>query len=71
MPAYRPLDHRLTDPIPDPPAPPANCMLLGAPVVCALDGLAQIPLYRGKLQQCNADRATSARLTQAPGEQQP
>lgn len=71
MPAYRPLDHQLTDPIPDLPAPPANCTYRGAPAICVLDGLAQIPLYRGKVQQGNADRATSARLTQAPGEQKP
>ncbi|MEW5833642.1 MAG: hypothetical protein AB1832_01140 [Pseudomonadota bacterium] len=69
VPAYRPLDHRLTDPIPDPPPPPANCTWQGQPIVCVLDGLAQIPLYQGRLQQSNADRATAARLTEQPGEQ--
>ena len=68
VPAYRPLDAKLTAPIAEPAPPPARCTLLGVPVVCALDGLAQIEQWRGKLQQCNADRATSAQVTKPPGE---
>jgi hypothetical protein len=63
VPAYRPLDRSLTDPLAEPPTPPVLCLLLGMPVVCALDGLVQIEQWRGVVQRCNADRATSAKVT--------
>jgi hypothetical protein len=63
VPAYRPLDRSLTAPIAEPAAPPTACQLLGVPAVCALDGLLQIEDWRGVLQQCNADRATAARVS--------
>lgn len=68
VPAYRPLPAALTVPIAEPAPPAARCSWLGRPTVCAFDGLAQITLWRGKLQQCNADRATSAKVTQPPGD---
>lgn len=50
------------------PAPPARRCTdkAGEPTVCALDGLAQIPLWRGVFQRCNADRATVGRIRDAP-----
>lgn len=66
MPAYQALDHSLTDPLPAPPAPAKRCSIDGVPTVCALDGLAALPLWQGVLDQCNADRAMSARITAPP-----
>lgn len=63
VPAYRPLDKRLTVPLAEPPAPARHCTYAGLPAVCALDGLSQIEAWRGALQQCNADRSTSAKVT--------
>lgn len=67
VPAYRPLDTRLTAPIAEPAAPVERCELDGKPAVCAFDGLAQIESWRGVLQQCNADRATAAQVTSTSG----
>lgn len=64
MPAYRPLPPQLTAPLAEPPPPPAHCTLHGQPAVCALDALAWIEAWRGKLRQANADRATAARMTE-------
>ncbi|WP_424682934.1 hypothetical protein [Frateuria sp. YIM B11624] len=70
MPAYKPVDHRLTDRIPEPPPPPMRCAFLGVPVVCALDGLLWIEQWRGTLQGANADRATTEKVTR-PATQPP
>ncbi|WP_430391085.1 hypothetical protein [Dyella sp. 20L07] len=68
VPAYQPLPTQLTTRI-DQPAPPAkHCTWKGLPAVCALDGLATIPQYQGKLDQANADRETAARITAKTGE---
>ncbi|UJM85307.1 hypothetical protein [Rhodanobacter denitrificans] len=66
MPAYRPLDATLTQPIAEPAPPAAHCSWRGAPAVCVLDGLAWIEQWRGKLQAANADRATSAKVSAGP-----
>jgi len=63
VPAYRPLDRRLTAPIPAPPPPPANCSYQGQPAVCVLDGLLSIIQWQGVRERANADRATSATVT--------
>ncbi|HEY4145182.1 hypothetical protein [Pinirhizobacter sp.] len=68
VPAYQPLDARLTDLIPEPPPPAVHCLLAGAPAVCVLDGLATIEEWRGALRKANADRATAAKVTKQPGE---
>jgi hypothetical protein len=68
VPAYQPLDVSLTQPLAEPPAPPRNCELLGVSVPCALDGLLNVEAWRGVLQRCNADRATSAEITKPPGD---
>lgn len=66
VPAYLPVDKKLTDAIPEP-APPAQlCTYLGIPAWCALDGLLWIEDWRTALQQANADRATTATITTPP-----
>jgi hypothetical protein len=64
MPAYRPMPSQLTQPLADPPPPPRHCSWHGLPAVCALDGLLQIEDWRGLQQKANADRATTARISQ-------
>lgn len=66
---YRPVPRVLTDPLAEPAPPPAQCRVGGAPAVCALDGLATIPAWRGVVQQCNADRARAALLGGGDGAQ--
>lgn len=63
MPAYRPIDHALTDPIPPPATPSLHCHWHGQPAVCALDGLISILDWQSKFQQANADRATARRVS--------
>ena len=63
MPAYRTLPAALTAPLAEPTAPPARCTWLGRQTQCASDGLLWIDAWRGVLQQCNADRATAAKLS--------
>lgn len=63
MPAWQPLDKRLTDPLAEPAPPPATCRIAGMAVPCVLPGLAQIEAWRGVLQRCNADRATTRQIT--------
>lgn len=63
VPAYRPLPAALTVPLAEPAAPAARCTWLGLQTQCASDGLIWIDAWRGKLQQCNADRATAAKLS--------
>lgn len=63
VPAYQPLDPRLTLPIAEPAPPEAHCTYLGAPQVCVLDALLWIENWRGALQQANAGRATAAEIT--------
>lgn len=65
VPAYRPLPRELTDPIPEPPAPPFDC----DGRVCVLDGLVTIPLYQAALDMCNADRRRAALLGATDGAQ--
>lgn len=62
MPAWQPLPVPFTAPLAEPAVPPLNCHVAGLAVPCALDGLAQIEDWRGSLQQCNADRASAARI---------
>jgi hypothetical protein len=63
VPAYRPLPAALTAPLAEPTAPPARCTWLGISTQCASDALLWIESWRGELQQCNADRATAAKLS--------
>ena len=65
--AYRPLPAALTAPLPTPPLPPLLCELEGAPAVCALDALAQIPAWDATVQMCNADRRRAALLGATDG----
>lgn len=62
MPTYRPLPAALTLPLAEPAPPATACTWLGTPTPCAGDALEQIDAWRGALQQCNADRATAAKL---------
>jgi hypothetical protein len=69
VPAYKLLPSELTAPIPDPPAPLFTCDDgKGAPRLCVLDALAQIPAYQGALQLCNSDRARAALLGTTDGQ---
>ena len=64
---YVPLPTALTTPLAEPPAPAARCrMPNGTPAVCVVDALAQIPLWRAVVHQCNADRATAAQAGAHP-----
>lgn len=67
MPAYLPVDKKLTDAIPEPAAPAQLCTYLGQSAWCVLDGLLWIEDWRTALQQANADRATTATVTTPPG----
>lgn len=66
MPAYRPLDRTLTQPIAEPVPPPKNCTYQGKPAWCALDGLIWIEQWRGKVREANTDRATAAKVSAGP-----
>jgi hypothetical protein len=68
VPAWKPIPDKLTAPILPPPAPPARCVLDGQPAICVLDALATIPLYQADIDQCNADRATTALLGATDGQ---
>lgn len=63
IPAYQPVDSKLTAPIAEPAPPAAHCNYLGTPEVCVLDALLSIEDWRGLLQQANTDRATTAAST--------
>lgn len=63
MPAYRPLDRALTQPIDEPVPPPKQCTYQAQPAWCVLDALAWIEQWRGKLRQANADRAAAAKIS--------
>lgn len=65
-PVYQPIPHQLTDAIAEPVAPPASCMFGPLAEVCVSDALAWIEAWRGKLEQANADRATTARISGGP-----
>jgi hypothetical protein len=65
-PTYVPLFPELTLPITEPPPPPKACTYKGQPAVCVLDGLLWSEQWRGNLDQCNADRSTSQRITTVP-----
>ena len=66
MPAYRPLDRTLTQPIVEPVPPPKNCTYHGKPAWCVLDGLVWIEEWRGKVREANTDRATAAKTSAGP-----
>lgn len=66
VPAYLPVDKKLTDPIPEPALPAQLCTYLGHPAWCVLDGLLWNEDWRTALQQANADRATTATVTRPP-----
>lgn len=65
-PVYQPIPHQLTDAIAEPVPPRASCVFGPLAEVCVSDALAWIEAWRGKLQQANQDRATTARLSGAP-----
>lgn len=65
-PTYVPLFPDLTQPIAEPASPPKACLFKGAPAVCVLDGLGFIEPLRSALEECNIDRAASARITTLP-----
>ena len=61
--SYRPLPAALTDELAGPPTPAAGCTdARGQSAVCVLPALATIPLWRGVVERCNADRHTAATL---------
>lgn len=61
VPAYKPLPHELTAPIPMPPRPLLNCADgKGWPAICVPDALATIPAYQAAIGQCNDDRRRAA-----------
>src|SRR5690606_28220858 len=66
VPAYRALDHALTDPIPAPSPPPQDCLWRGLPAVCALDGLLSIVQWQAIREAANVDRATAAKVSAGP-----
>lgn len=63
IPAYQPVDRKLTAPIDEPPAPAAHCDYLSMPAVCVLDALLSIEDWRGVVQKANTDRAATAAST--------
>lgn len=63
VPAYRPLPHELTAPLPYPAPPPEDCLALGMPTVCVLDALLKLDEWKGIVDQANLDRATSAKIS--------
>jgi hypothetical protein len=63
---YVSVPEALTGKVPEPPPPAPMCTLLGKPVVCALDGLLWIGLWRELLERVNEDRATTAKLSDQP-----
>lgn len=63
VPAYRALPPALTAPLAEPSPPAASCKWLGIDVPCVGEALVWIDAWRGVLQQCNADRATAAKLS--------
>ncbi len=67
--AYRPLPPALTAPLAEPAAPPARCVVAGAPAICVLDALAMIPLYQAALRTANDDRARAELLGRTDGAQ--
>ncbi|WP_239946972.1 hypothetical protein [Dyella terrae] len=63
VPAYRPVDDKLTAPIAEPNPPASNCTYLGVPAVCLIDALLWVEDWRGKLEEANSDRATTKTIT--------
>jgi hypothetical protein len=63
IPAFKPVDPVLTNPITEPPPPASLCSYLGQPEVCVLDALLWIENWRGQLGLANDDRSTTATVT--------
>ena len=63
IPAYQPVDKRLTDAIHEPATPAQLCTYMGLPAWCVLDGLLWIEDWRTAVQQANLDRSTTATVS--------